>query len=226
LLTRTVEAIGAISPILPDHIRLLTVGDRERLVLALHAASFGPQVETLTICDACGTTNEVTLDLLDALVPPDGAGADQHFSLYGLNVQFRCPNGADQERAAAVAKVDPAAAEAILLAACVLSVTDAGGRQAQIEGPPLISALEDAVRLADPDAESIVAVACAGCDQRVVAVADAFALLHGALRTGRSVLDDVHRLAACYHWTEDAILSLPTERRRHYLALLGRDHAA
>lgn len=231
LLASAIERIGGIAPVATDHVRQLTVGDRERLLLALHAASFGPRAETVTVCEACGGSTEMTLDLPEALAmpDPDGGGQDRttgRFVLDGSTVRFRVPNGADQERAASMAVTDPAAAEALLRAACVLSVTDGFGRPAEAEPASLAAALETAVRLADPDAEFVIAVTCAGCGHGVPAVVDGFSLLSGALCNSTPVLEDVHRLAEAYHWTEEAILSLPTERRRHYLALLGRTVAA
>ncbi len=231
LLGSIVQSIGAIAPIGEAEVRRLTIGDRERLLLALRAATFGPEVETLVTCGACGATTEVPLDLRDALTPANEAEAraEGSFSVDGLTVRFRLPTGADQERAAERALIDPEAAAAILLGACLSPAVN----RAKTEPAPdnadwsaLIAALEAAVRAADPDAESVIALSCAGCGAPLRAVLDAHALLRGALGTGRSVLEDVHRLAATYHWTEADILALPTRRRQRYLALLDRAAAA
>ena len=115
---------------------------------------------------------------------------------------------------------DPDAGAATLLGACLNDVT------ATAAPSQLRSALEDALHAADPDADSEVVVPCAGCGLMMRGVVDGFALLRDTLRPGRSVLEDVDRLAAAYHWTETAILSLPTERRLRYLALLDRRAAA
>jgi hypothetical protein len=37
------------------------------------------------------------------------------------------------------------------------------------------------------------------------------------------MLEDVHRLATRYHWSEEAILRLPLRRRGAYLRLIDRD---
>lgn len=37
------------------------------------------------------------------------------------------------------------------------------------------------------------------------------------------MLEDIHRLATRYHWSEDAILRLPLRRRLAYLQLIDVD---
>ena len=221
LLANVTASIGAIAPIDPTHIRQLTIGDRERLLLGLYAGTFGAHVETLIACDACQAVTEVPLDLTEALadVRKTSAAAGV-FTLDGKTIRFRVPTGADQERAAVAAREDFDAGAATLLGACLNDVT------ATVAPERLRSALEDALRAADPDADSEVVVPCAGCGGMMRGVVDGFALLCDTLRPGRSVLEDVDRLAAAYHWTETDILSLPTERRRRYLALLDRRAAA
>jgi len=44
-------------------------------------------------------------------------------------------------------------------------------------------------------------------------------------RAQRSLLHDIHRLAIRYGWSEDAIASLPSWRRREYLDFLDRGDA-
>jgi hypothetical protein len=41
----------------------------------------------------------------------------------------------------------------------------------------------------------------------------------------RRTLEDVHRLASVYHWSEETILQLPNWRRRFYLAQMNAGHA-
>src|SRR5262249_7519714 len=42
-------------------------------------------------------------------------------------------------------------------------------------------------------------------------------------RRGRHMLRHIHTLATRYHWSEEAILRLPTERRLAFLALIEAD---
>jgi hypothetical protein len=224
LLAAAVTSIGPVSPMTPGLIRRLTIGDRERLVFALHAATFGTSVDTVVTCPTCGTVTEVPLDLHSVLAlhehePADAFGS---FVVDGMTVRFRLPDGADHEQAAALALTSPEAAAAAMADACLVSVMEPGAVSPEVSSNRFSAALEAALQAADPDAVSTVTLACVGCDQVLRATLDGHALLHGGLRANGSVLEDVDRLALAYHWSEADILSLSASRRRRYLALLDR----
>lgn len=229
LLSTTVQAIGAIAPVTGAHVRHLTIGDRERLLLALYAQSFGPQADVILRCPDCAETIELPLDLEAMLeasaIPPR---APEHSITVGpLTLRFRVPNGADHERAARIAATDPDRGAAALRAACVIAVTGVNAGETAPEEMPdrLQAALEDALRRLDPDAETILAVDCPACGERASGTLDAVSLLAGQLGPSGGILIDVDHLARAYHWSEAAILGLPTARRHRYLALVARAEA-
>ena len=223
LLAAAVEAIGAIAPVLRPHVLSLSIGDRERLLLALYALSFGSRPDAVVDCGACGQTIELPLDLdtmLDA--PVAAARAPEHSIRAGsLLLRYRAPNGFDHERAARLAATGPDRAAAALRDACVIAVD--GG---PVSGEELDALLEDALRRLDPAAETTVAANCPNCGAGVRGALDALTLIAGRLGPPGGVLVDVDRLARAYHWSEAAILALPTARRHRYLALLDRAEAA
>ncbi len=223
LLAATVEAIGAIAPVPRAHVLSLSIGDRERLLLALYALSFGSRPDAVVDCGACGQTIELPLDL-DAMLeaPVATARAPEHSIRAGsLLLRYRAPDGADHERAARLAATGPDRAAAALRNACVIAID---GGAAGVE--KLDAVLEDALRRLDPAAETIVAANCPSCGAGVRGALDALALIAGRLGQPGGVLVDVDRLARAYHWSEAAILALPTARRQRYLALLDRAEAA
>jgi hypothetical protein len=228
LLAGTLQRIGTIAPVGADAVRRLTIGDRERLLLALHVASFGPSTEVLATCAACGTVAEVPLDLKEWLALRDepAVPGEGTIGFEGVTVNFRVPTGADQEQAVALAPTDTAAAAEALLQACLHSEPDSADVATLTDNIGLRAALEEALAAADPDAERVVVLSCPGCGEVLRAVCDAHLLLVGSLRQRGPVLADVHRLAAAYHWSEADILGLPTDRRHRYLALLDRGAAA
>jgi hypothetical protein len=226
LLASAVQTIGTIAPVTRAHVRALTIGDRERLLLGLYAASFGRAVDTILSCPGCTETIELPLDLdelldIAAALPP----AEEHCIETGsLVLRFRLPNGADQEQAARMAVTKVEDGTAALRESCVLALSARDGcRLAPSQIPDsLQDAFEDALRRLDPAAEIVVAADCPACGERVKATLDAVSLLAGQLGAPGSVLADVDRLARTYHWSEAAILGLSTARRRRYLALLAR----
>jgi hypothetical protein len=225
LLASAVQAIGTIAPVTRAHVRALTIGDRERLLLGLYAASFGTAVDTILSCPGCAETIELPLDLDELLemtaAPP---AAEEHcIEMGSLLLRFRLPNGADQERAARIALKDVEDGTAALCATCVLALSDRDGTTIAPSQMPegLQDRFEDALRRLDPAAEIVFAADCPACGERVKATLDAVSLLAGQLGAPGSVLVDIDRLARAYHWSEAAILGLSTPRRRGYLALLA-----
>jgi hypothetical protein len=220
LLAATVVMIGALSPVGHEEVRGLTIGDRERLLLALHAASFGGDADSVVACGGCGETVELPLDLdamLGAPIAPPSA-PEHSLAVRNAPMRFRLPTGADQERAAAGVLADPQRAADALRRACILSVADG---PAQLPAA-IDDALEAAVRRLDPWCETMIAVECPNCGGSVRGTLDAMTLLDGRLGPAGAILADIDRLARAYHWSEAATLALPTARRRRYLALLDR----
>jgi hypothetical protein len=229
LLAATVQAIGPIAPITSEHIRQLTIGDREKLLLTLYARCFGALVDAVLCCPDCSETVELPLDLDAVLEASAGASCPPEHSLMAgaATLRFRVPNGADHERAARIAATDPDGGAAALRAACVIAMTDGDGQEIGADRIPdeVQAALEEALRRLDPGAETTIAAHCPGCGARVSGTLDALTLLAGQLGPTGAILGDVDRIARAYHWSEAAILALPTARRRRYLALLARAEA-
>jgi hypothetical protein len=230
LLATTVRSIGPISPVTHEHIRQLTIGDREKLLVALYALSFGPLLDAVLRCPACAETVELPLDLDTVLEAPAGSLCSPQHSLMagGATLRFRIPNGADHERAARIAAIDPNRGAAVLRSACVIALTGGDGQEIVADRMPdgVQAALEEALRRLDPAAETIIAADCPGCGTKLEGTLDALSLLAGQLGQRGSILGDVDQIARAYHWSEEVILALPTARRRRYLAFLDRARAA
>ena len=235
LITATTRSIGEVEPVSHESARALTIGDRERLLLALHAISFAPQIDVVVRCAhaACGERIELALNLAQLLAAPPASPPPAAHTLTiaaadgALNVSFRLPNGGDHEAAARLAGDLPRAADR-LLTRCILSVTDERGRAREPDA--VIGAvrepLVDALRTLDPAAETVARFECPACGHEGRALLDAFTLLRAELARSSSILADVSRLARAYHWSEADILALPIARRRRYLALLASGASA
>src|SRR5437763_382444 len=113
LVTAAVEALDGVEPFGLDDARALTVGDRDRIVLALRAALVGDAMECVCEC-ACGETLELTVSVRVLL----GNAADRPAPLEAGGVH--AVTGADHERAALRALEDPDAAADELVRGCML----------------------------------------------------------------------------------------------------------
>lgn len=216
LLAATVRSIGAIDAVDAETVRELSIGDRDRLVLALRVLSHGDHLECVFGCE-CGEELELGLDLqlilaAEGPAPPDliAPGSD------GAEVRIRAATGADHERAARRALTDPEAARRELVQGCLLPPSPA-------EYASLTTAEELLAKL-DPGAEIVLEGDCPACARRVRATLDPIAHLWSELEQERRRLEDqVHVLALHYHWSEREIVALGPARRARYIGKLERD---
>jgi hypothetical protein len=228
LLATTVRRIGTIAPVGAVDARSLGVGDRERLLLALHRHTFGPRLDTVARCPECGAVMDVTLDL-DALlaVEPAGQAAPTHeidvdLGARRLHVCFRLPDGGDQEAAARLAAVDPRSAGLVILRRAVCAVRDDAGAMVTVDDDVLADlspSLSANILHLDPLSETSFLVECPDCGTRSTPVLDAATFLLATLAGWDALMADVDRIARRYHWGEAEILALPVARRRRYLGL-------
>ncbi len=180
-------------------------------------------------CGACGELTELPLDL-DAMLdaPANAPSSPEHSLTVGhLRLRLRLMTGADQERVARLAMTNPDHAAEMLRRACIVA---AEGREGALDpaeiGTDIDEPLEAALRSLDPWVETIISVECPNCGGEVRGTLDALSLISGRLGPPGAILLDVDRLARAYHWSEEAILALPTARRQRYLALLDRTELA
>jgi hypothetical protein len=231
ILSAATRAIGDVTPVSEAMIRDLSVADRERLLLALHIATFGRRQEMVVQCAACDAQIEVPLDV-KALVEAgrgehEGASAGLDVAietpLGPIFVRCRPPSGADQE--AAVAQRDSGAASDTLLLRCIEAVTDSAG--ARLEPADMVDLLREPVeallQASDPLTELRLTIGCPDCGHENLSELDAFQFLKAASICRGSIFAEVHRLARAYHWSEADILAMPLARRRLYLALLDTE---
>jgi hypothetical protein len=234
LLAATVLRIGGIADVGVEHVRRLTIGDRERLLLGLHTATFGPRLDLVARCPAecCGEFVEIELPAAVMDLLADASPAPEHHLTVEtasglLRVRFRLPSGEDQEMAVARATDLGSAADAMLVD-CLEAVTNSAGRPVAAETvlEAIRAPLAQAIRTLDPGADTEVAVACPACGTSFQALLDGFALLAGALTPADALFAEVDVLARAYYWREPDILALPVPRRRRYLALVAAGNAA
>lgn len=83
-----------------------------------------------------------------------------------------------------------------------------------------VAALERAVSGLDLE----LGTRCTDCGSAIVSPFDVQAFVGAELADGaRHLLDEVHRIASTYHWSEQDILALPRSRRMAYLDRIDRD---
>jgi hypothetical protein len=217
LVAALVQRIGECERPSADQLLELTVGDRERLLLALAARLLGAELDLVTPCPSCRSLVEIPVRFADLIAVRPEVAADR-IELQANDGRWtaRCrpPTGDDLPRALRHGTRR-------LIVDCLTELIDpAGNRVAGETLPPECEApMSSALAELDPAAECRVEIACPSCAEAVEALIDGFTILRTAFGGPSRLYDDVYRMARAYHWSEAEILALPLGRRRHYLAI-------
>ncbi|GHE08547.1 MULTISPECIES: hypothetical protein [Streptomyces] len=205
VLSAAVEEVGGSLPSV-DRLRALCIGDRNALLLAVVAVTYGAPIEWMVACPSCGEQLDAAVDVQELIrdAGEPGARADGQ-------IGYRLPTGADLEAVVAIA--DAGQGRHLLLDRCV-----DGWRTL---GEEALTAVEASMAAADPLADIELLLHCASCTAAVPGLLDPAAELAARLATPHELLEDVHTLALAYGWTESDVLALPAPRRAEYLTLIA-----
>jgi hypothetical protein len=202
-----------------DALAALSIGERDRRLLGLREAVFGPRMAGLVGCPSCSEQLELDVGAAELrFAPAERASISLADANYAL--ELRVPDSRDLM---ACAVADPAESPAALLRACLVSARIDGASVAARDLPPdLVAAAAGAIAQADPQADLRFSLTCASCGHRWDAPFDIVPFLWAELDAWAArVLREVHALASAYGWSERDILALGGARRQHYLRMLG-----
>lgn len=207
----------------PEELAALPLGERDRRLLALRAATLGETLEARSQCPKCGEVLELALgasQLLDG-EQPAAHGATDELRLADLVVRCRAPNSADLLAVESCGGPDEARHR--LLERCVPEARRAGEPVAVTELEAAeVAELDAALAALDPWAEVQLALECPACRHSWRELFDVASFFTAELASlaGR-LLREVHALARGYGWRETDILAMSGRRRQAYLEMLG-----
>lgn len=182
----------------------LPVHRRDQLLLSSRIAAFGPVLDGVAACPACGGRIETALTLPPPPVPAADGG---EVIVDGDVVRFRVPDSHDLAEAARAP--DAGTAANLLLSRCQIS-----GAADPAAARAIDAALE---RLCDATSLEL-SMACPHCREAIVVPVDIGVFFWEELDAfARRLVDDVDTLALRYGWSEADILGMPEQRRRRYL---------
>ncbi len=214
VLTVLFDSVAA-APLTADRAAALASGTREWLMQRA-ACIFWPRPDWMTAsCQACAARYDLQLDLAELPLKPAGESFPEvHVETSLGRRRFEAPNGVHELALARLALTGEAARRQ-LTALCGLDddCRAAAGRYSMDDLERIDAVLE---RLS-PEAVDTIESTCPTCGAHTFARVDP---LEFAFPARDSILREVHLLAGAYHWSEREILSLPSDRRRHYLGLI------
>lgn len=200
----------------------LSLGERDRRLLALRLRTLGEPLPGRSRCSECGESFEFELTSADLRSLADAGPAKVSATVGELELELRQPNSFDllaAERASS-----PAEAKRALAAACVLAACRAGRdvepeelTDAELdEGGAFLAAAASAL-------ETRLRFECAECGHGWDEELDIAEFFSAELEVlADRLLDEVHVLARGYGWGENEILAMSARRRRRYLERLNR----
>ena len=202
----------------------MSLGERERLLLDLHAHSFGTRLSCVADCPQCGETFEFEIDahtLSSGWPTPAEVVQPPSIETQDMRVDMRLPTVADSIVAGDGS--DAAQAYQTLLQRCLVCTMRTGEIIApETLPPPLLQEAAARMESADPAAELMVSMPCPACDAVLNEPLDlaAFCWAEVEARAPR-LLAEVHALASCYGWSEADILAMSRVRRDAYLGMVS-----
>lgn len=201
--------------VLPGGAVAISTSDRDRMMAALYAASFGEQITGNTLCTACEERFDFDFDLstlLGALKPSDDTpDPDGWYRVDDVN--FRVPTGADE---LAAAGLDANRAAEVIALRCAPDAAD--------DKRAVVEAHMGAVA---PLIDLTLGATCPDCGhENPMAFRAERYMLTTILNQRHAVLRDIHQLAATYAWSFAEITDLPRDTRQALVAQIQRDRSA
>ncbi|UTW11342.1 hypothetical protein [Marinobacterium rhizophilum] len=212
LLCELLQHLGG-EPATRARVERLCLADRQAIVLAWRARREpDPQWWHLR-CHACEHPFDVPLSL--QALPCSAAGPNFPFARAETSagpLTLRIPDGRDLCWLAQ--QQDKPETRKALVMRLLIEPSDAALSDADI------AAVEAAIEAEVPELAETLDADCPECGttNRL-----AFDPCQGLVPALDPLLDDIHRLAAAYHWSEAEILALPEPRRRQYLQRIDGD---
>src|SRR5919206_1894343 len=206
-----------------EELSALSVGRRDRMLIALRERTFGPRMTSLATCDACGESLELSFDCSEISADEETqTPSELSIEREGFEARFRLPNSGDLV-AVARSSGDADSARRSLLERCVTNASREGSKVSIAELPgAFVEAVEARMADADPQADVRLALDCPACGHSFLAAFDVVAYFWGEIDAwAYRLLGEVHSLASAYGWREEDILAMSPWRRHVYLEMAG-----
>jgi hypothetical protein len=200
-----------------------SIGERNARLVELHARMFGPELELLSHCPACGTVAQFSNDckvLAAQMRPTFDRTPPFQLESHGHLIEFRLPDSSDIDASAFADGVDDFAQR--VLDRCVLACVREGSPILPSALPtPVLDRLSQEMEALDPGASVSFALDCPQCAAHWQAPLNVGETVWLKVRAAAErILLDVDTLARAYGWTEREVLSLNPLRRAAYLQMV------
>ncbi len=201
----------------------LSIGRRDAYLLTLRELTLGPQLNCYAECPNCGEQLEFTLEVgaIRLVDPEQSLALGYQFTLDSVELQFRLPDSIDLAAVMVTRNLEKASLQ--LMQRCLLQAQRDGQAIAFEELPEeAIAQLQTQMAAADPQAETLLDLACANCQHSWQVLFDIGEFFWAELNAqAKRLLREIHTLARAYGWSEADILAMSASRRKYHLELVS-----
>lgn len=190
----------------------MPLGIRDKRLLSIRAAAFGPDFTGTVACERCGERIEFNVNIRDFFSLP---GTDTVFHVfYGdMRYSFR-PLSTRNLMVFSVSGPDADLADLIE----ILSLDDDAVKEQVRHHPGIIQRVNTALEKHQGISDIVLTSVCPECQGPVDAIFDIVHVLDADITDAAGLfLEEIHQLANAYGWTEDEISSVPQTRRNWYV---------
>jgi hypothetical protein len=205
----------------PPELAQLPLGRRDALLLAARRRTIGETLLAVSECPACNEQVEISVPCTSLMHDQEHEQTPEPFedtlNLDGYEISFRLLNSEDLIAADQCCTVEEASQR--LVERCVGSALHEGRPESPQALPrTVVTALAERMTGCDPQAETVFELTCPACNENWCCELDFADFFWKELRAhALRLLDDVHKLACAYGWSEKQILALSPARREWYL---------
>ncbi|MBI4650376.1 hypothetical protein HY745_03640 [Candidatus Desantisbacteria bacterium] len=207
---------------------LLSVADRDLLIINLRMMTFGHEIRGITVCphQNCGEKFDFTFDLTSLEIPHTEERKELLKATFNrnkkpVNFSFRMPNGSDQEAIADLLSVDSYEAFLCLVSRCVVNIDGLSCVSPEILSGFPENSLTDVEKAISKEMLSFdwdIKLLCPECENEIISTLDIQSFFWKEIQIAKDDLwNEVHKLAFYYHWPESDILALSRWKRKMYL---------
>lgn len=226
---RSLLILGAATGAGRDALGMLSLGQRDALLLQTRRASFGDTLNGCVACPACDEQLEFSTTT-DALLPAGGDFEPEATSalpmprswdsrIGEIGMLLRAPNSLDL---LALPGAAVSTAARLLAERCVIRAwLEDEEVPVSTMSEEWASHIADQAHAHDPHAEILLAVVCPKCSTSSEVLLDVVAFFWQELAArAQRLLREIHLIARVYGWAEADILALSAARRQTYIALI------